>query len=217
MPLHKVVYLNNNTKLYLWKITEDFDTLFNQVKLKDSSIARLKTMKSESHQKGFLAVRMLLQHNDYSDFDLFYDDFGKPHLKSQGCSIKDVEISISHSNDFSAIAISDSKVGLDLEQLKEKTLRIAPRFMDVSHLSTQSEEEKIKKATVVWGIKESIFKIKNEKGISFPNHIFEDDFNFEDKKATATLKFNNKEEKFKIQFDSVEDYIFVCSFHLINN
>jgi len=217
MPLHKVVYLSNNTKLYLWKITEDFDTLFSQVKLKDSSLARLETMKSESHQKGFLAVRMLLQHNDYSDFDLFYDEFGKPHLKPQGCSIKDVEISISHSNDFSAIAISNSKVGLDLEQLKEKTLRIAKRFMDVSHLENLSEEEKIKKATVVWGIKESIFKIKNEKGISFPNHIFEDDFSFEDKKATATLKFNNKEEKFQIQFDSVEDYIFVCAFESINN
>jgi phosphopantetheinyl transferase len=212
MPLHKVVYLSNNTKLYLWKITEDFDTLFSQVKLKDSSLARLETMKSESHQKGFLAVRMLLQHNDYSDFDLFYDEFGKPHLKPQGCSIKDVEISISHSADFSAIVISNSKVGLDIERAKVKILRIAKKFMDVSHLENLSEEEKINKATVVWGIKESIFKIKNEKGISFPNHIFEKDFNFEDKKATATLKFNNKEEKFQIQFDSVEDYIFVCAF-----
>jgi phosphopantetheinyl transferase len=212
MPLHKVVYLSNNTKLYLWKITEDFDMLFSQVKLKDSSLARLETMKSESHQKGFLAVRMLLQHNDYSDFDLFYDEFGKPHIKPQGCSIKDVEISISHSADFSAIVISNSKVGLDIERAKVKILRIAKRFMDVSHLENLSEEEKINKATVVWGIKESIFKIKNEKGISFPNHIFEEDFNFEDKKATATLKFNNKEEKFQIQFDSVEDYIFVCAF-----
>jgi len=212
MPLHKVVYLSNNTKLYLWKITEDFDTLFSQVKLKDSSLARLETMKSESHQKGFLAVRMLLQHNDYSDFDLFYDEFGKPHLKPQGCSIKDVEISISHSADFSAIVISNSKVGLDIERAKVKILRIAKKFMDVSHLENLSEEEKINKATVVWGIKESIFKIKNEKGISFPNHIFEKDFNFEDKKATATLKFNNKEEKFQIQFDSLEDYIFVCAF-----
>ena len=212
MPLHKVVYLSNNTKLYLWKITEDFDTLFNEVPLKDSSLKRLKDMKSESHQKGFLAVRMLLKHLDYTDFDLYYDEFGKPHIKPQGCSIKEVEISISHSNDFSAVVISEQKVGLDLEQLKEKTLKIAPRFMDVSHLDNLSQEEKIKKATVVWGIKECIFKIKNEKGISFPNHIFEDDFSFEDKKATATLRFNDKEENFNIQFDAVEDYIFVCAF-----
>lgn len=216
MPLHKVIYLDNNTKLYLWKITEEFDTLFSQVQLKPSALERLQSMKSESHQKGFLAVRMLLQHLDYTDFDLYYDTFGKPHIKPQGCSIKEVEISISHSNDFSAIVISNQKVGMDLEQLKDKILLIAPRFMDVSHLENLSEEEKIKKATVVWGIKESIFKIKNEKGISFPNHIFEDNFTFEDKTATATLNFNNNPEvsgeKFKIQFDSVEDYIFVCAF-----
>ena len=212
MPLHKVIYLDNNTKLYLWKITEDFDTLFSQVQLKPSALERLQSMKSESHQKGFLAVRMLLQHNDYNDFDLYYDASGKPHIKPQGCSIKDVEISISHSNDFSAIVISQQKVGLDIEQLKDKTLKIASRFMDVSHLEGLTDEKKIKKATVIWGIKESIFKIKNEVGISFLYHIFEDNFTFEDKTATVTLKFNNKEEKFKIQFDTVEDYIFVCAF-----
>lgn len=217
MPLHKVIYLDNTTKVYLWKITEEIHFFRDNVKLKDSSKERLEGMKSESHQKGFLAVRMLLQHNDYSDFDLYYDQFGKPHLKPQGCSIKDLEISISHSKDFSAIAISEQKVGLDIETIKEKTLKIAPRFMDISHLENLSTEEKIKKATVVWGIKESIFKIKNEAGISFPNHISEDDFTFEDKKATATLKFNNKEETFNIQFDSVEDYIFVCAFQSITN
>jgi phosphopantetheinyl transferase len=212
MPLHKVIQLSNNTKLYLWKITEDFDMLFNEVRLKPSALERLKSMKSVSHQKGFLAVRMLLQHNDYNDFDLYYDDFGKPHIKPQGCSIKDVEISISHSNEFSAIVISERKVGLDIEQLKEKTLKIASRFMDVSHLENLSEKEKIKKATIIWGIKESIFKIKNEVGISFLDDIFENPFSLEDKKATATLKFNNKEEKYKIIFDSVEEYIFVCAF-----
>jgi phosphopantetheinyl transferase len=212
MPLHKIVYLSNTTKLYFWKITEDLEVLKSQIILKDSSTARLESMKSESHQKAFLAVRMLLQHNDYNDFDLYYDEFGKPHIKPQACSIKDVFISISHSNDFSAIAISDKKVGIDIEKLKEKTLKIAFRFMDISHLNNLSEAAKIKKATVIWGIKESIFKIKNEQGISFLNHIFEDDFSLEDKTTTTTLKFNNKIEKFKIQFDSIEDYIFVCAF-----
>lgn len=212
MPLHKVVYLQPNTKLYLWKISEDYNTLFREVRLKDSSLARLEGMKSESHQKGFLAVRMILQHLEYTDFDLLYDEFGKPHLKPQGCSIKDLELSISHSHDFSAIVISEQKVGLDLEQLKDKTLKIAPRFMDISHLENLSTEEKIKKATVIWGIKESIFKLKNEVGISFSDHISETAFTFDDKITTATLKFNNKEEKFKIQFEQEEDYIFVCAF-----
>ena len=75
MPLYKVVLLSKTAKLYLWKITEDLSELKSQIRLKNSSIARLESMKSESHQKGFLAVRMLLQHNEYDDFDLYYDAF----------------------------------------------------------------------------------------------------------------------------------------------
>ncbi len=206
MPLYKEIILKDNAKLYLWKITEDIEELHRAVKLNNSSQNRVDAMKSVSHQKGFLAVRMLLQHVGYTDFDLYYDAFGKPHLTDGRC------ISISHSHTFSAIAISDQPIGLDVEQVKEKILKIASRFMDVSHLNNLSEIEKRIKATVIWGIKESIFKIKNIEGISFRNHIFEEDFSFEDKKASAILKHENKEENFDILFDSLEDYIFVCAF-----
>ncbi len=206
MPLYKEIILKDNAKLHLWKITEDSAELHRAVKLNTSSQNRVDAMKSVSHQKGFLAVRMLLQHIGYTDFDLYYDAFGKPHLTDGKC------ISISHSHTFSAIAISDQPIGLDVEQVKEKILKIASRFMDVSHLNNLSEIEKRIKATVIWGIKESIFKIKNIEGISFRNHIFEEDFSFEDKKASAMLKHENKEENFDILFDSLEDYIFVCAF-----
>ena len=54
--------------------------------------------------------------------------------------------------------------------------------------------------------------VYKRQGISFPNHIFEDEFEFEDKKTSALLKFNNKEEKFNVEFDSFEGYMFVCAF-----
>jgi len=166
MPLFKTIDINRTTKVFLWKITEDFNELFRNVSLKDTSLARLEGMKSESHQKGFLAVRMLFQEVGYTDFDLYYDEFGKPHLKDG------THISISHSADFSAIVLSNCNIGIDLEMVKDKVLRIAPRFMDISHLENLSEEDQMRKATVVWGIKEAIFKLKNEVGISFPDHIF---------------------------------------------
>ena len=216
MAFYKSITINPSTHLYLWKITEDFNTLFRQVQLKDVSLARVEAMKSESHQKGFLAVRMLLQYLGYSDFDLYYDDFGKPHLsqKSEVRSQKseEIHISISHSNRFSGIVISDQNVGLDIEQLKQKTLKIASRFMDISHLENLSEAEQIQKATVIWGIKETVFKIKNEVGISFPDHISETPFAFEDKTTTAKLFFNNQTDYFETVFDSLEDYIYVCGF-----
>ena len=206
MAFYKSIDIKPNTTLHLWKITEDFNTLFREVQLKDVSLARVEAMKSESHQKGFIAVRMLLQHLGYSDFDLYYDEFGKPHLKDGK------HLSISHSNGYSGIVISDKNVGLDIEQLKEKTLKIAFRYMEVKHLENLSEAEQLKKATVVWGIKETIFKVKNEVGISFIDHIFENEFAFDDKKATVELHFNNQIEYFETVFDSIEEYIFVCAF-----
>lgn len=206
MPLYKSIAIKPDTNLYLWKITESYDWFCENAKLKENSFLRLESMKSESHRKGFLAVRMLLQEIGYSDFDLFYDDLGKPHLQDGK------HISISHSNDFSAVVISNEILGLDIEQLKEKTLKIAPRFMQTHHLEGISLEEKLKKSTVIWGIKESIFKIKNEKGISFPEHIFEKPFDLKDKKAIGILKFNGKEEFFNAHFDQIENYIFVCVF-----
>jgi phosphopantetheinyl transferase len=205
MAFYKSLIIDPITSVFFWKIDEDFNPLFRSVSLKHVSLARLEQMKSESHQKGFLAVRMLLQHIGYSDYDLNYDQFGKPHLNNKK------NISISHSNNFSCIAISNQKIGVDLEILKEKTLKIAPRFMNVKHLENLSQQEQLKKATIIWGIKECVFKIKNQAGISFNNHIFEEDFLIDDKKATVALHFKNKIEYFKIDFDFIEDYIFVCA------
>jgi phosphopantetheinyl transferase len=209
MPLLKTIALNDYTQLFVWKITETFEGLFSSVALKDVSLARVESMKSESHQRGFLAVRRLLTEAGYSDFDLYYDEFGKPHLGNGK------HISISHSHDFSVIVLSDENVGADLEILKEKTLKLAPRYMDVSHLDNLSKEDQLIKATVVWGIKESVFKIKNEIGISFKDNIFEDDFNLEDKKCEVSLQFNDKTERFNIVFEFIENYVFVCAFSSI--
>ena len=83
--------------------------------------------------------------------------------------------------------------------------------MDVSHIDNLSLADKITKATVIWGIKESIFKLKNEKGISFTKHIFESPFQLTDGKGTAQLIFNDNTEDFQFQFDLIEDYAFVCA------
>ena len=208
MPLFNQINLSPLTELYLWKITEDLSDLYEAAILNEVSHLRLDAMKSKAHKKGFIAVRMLLQSIGYTDFDLYYDSNGKPHLKDGK------HISISHSGEFSAIVISEEEVGLDLERLKSKILKIAFRYMEVSHLEGLNEIEQIKKATVIWGIKESVFKIKNEQGISFLDHIFETPFAFDDKQAIATLVYNNQTEKFSIQFNLIEDYIFVCAFQL---
>ena len=209
MPLHKIIQHNFNTKILIWKITETFDALFSEVILKEKTLARLEGMKSETHQRAFLSVRKLLQETGHNDVQLHYDEFGKPHLDNEN------HISITHSFDFSAIILSDKNVGIDIEQRREKIIRIADKFVDDSEfafLDKENLEEYVSKLTVIWGIKEAVFKIRNEKGISFKDHIFVAPFEMTDLKAEALLTFENLNIKFDISFEEIENYTLVYAF-----
>lgn len=208
MPVFKTIHHNTQTEILVWKITETLDELKSSTSLRDTSQIRLDGMKSESHQRGFLSVRKLLQERGYSDFDLFYDEFGKPHLKDGR------HISISHSHLFSSIILSDENCGIDLEMQRHKIISIAHKFADEESdfLSKTEQIQYIRQLTVIWGAKEAIFKIRNEVGISFKDHIHVNPFTIDSKKAVAILKFGSLLLKYDIFFDEVEDYTIVYAF-----
>jgi phosphopantetheinyl transferase len=212
MPLYKTINfyrsVGTTTQILVWKITESLAQLCNEVSLNPTNTLRFNGMKSELHQRAFLSVRKLLQEKGYTDFDLEYDEFGKPHLKDGN------HISISHSHEFSTIIISDQKAGIDIELQREKIIKIADKFVDYEFefLNKQSQEEYIKKLTVIWGIKESIFKIRNEIGISFKDHIQAKVFEIKDQSGIATLTFQNKTENFSFHFEEIENFILVYVF-----
>lgn len=210
MPFYQQINVDDATTIYVWKISESFDELFRSVLLKDVSLARLEGMKSESHQKGFMAVRMLLQYNGYTDFDLYYDEFGKPHLKDG------THISISHSFDFSVIVLSDKNVGIDLELRRDLVKKIAYKFAEEEFVyeCQHNSEEFVSKLTVIWGVKEAVFKVRNEIGISFKDHIFVRPFEMNDEKTTALLDFNAAKREFLVYFTEIEKYTLVWLWEL---
>ena len=186
MPLYKKIQFNNNTQIFIWKITESYEQLFAEVSLNPKCQSRIAGMKSQLHQRGFLSVRKLLNEAGYTDFDLHYDEFGKPYLQDGK------HISITHSHHFSSIIISNETVGIDIELQREKIIRIADKFCDAEfqYLDRQKIAQYIKKLTIIWGAKEAIFKIRNEKGISFKDHITVNEFNLNQVQTTANLNFN---------------------------
>lgn len=209
MPLYKTINFNSSTQILVWKITESYEQLFKEVELNERSLMRLSTMKSQLHQRGFLSVRKLLQQAGYSDFDLYYDLSGKPYLIDQK------HVSISHSHNFSTIIISDQTVGIDIEMQREKIIRIADKFVNNHEtlcLGALDTDDYIKKLTVKWGAKEAIFKIRNEPGISFKNHIWLNSFEIQDQKTNAILEIENTEQHFEIYFEEFEGFTLVYAF-----
>lgn len=211
MPLFKTIQFSRSigaiTQILIWKVTETYAELLEQVVLNDSNRIRLNGMKSEIHQRAFLSVRMLLQETGHTDLDLYYDEFGKPHLHGEK------HISITHSHNFSAIIISDETVGIDIELQRDKITRIADKFCDSEFQFLEPENaDYIRKLTVIWGAKEAIFKIRNEKGISFKDHIKVESFELQNNKVTSELHFNALVKDFNIHFEEMEDFTLVYAF-----
>ncbi|OIQ36200.1 MAG: 4-phosphopantetheinyl transferase, partial [Bacteroidetes bacterium MedPE-SWsnd-G1] len=176
MPLFKTIQANENTIVYVWKIEEAVDELRNNIHLNERSISRIEKMKSELHQRGFLSVRYLLKEAGYSDDELFYTEDGKPHLKDGN------HISITHSYTFSAIIISATQVGIDMEMNREKIKRIAHKFVD-SENDFLVEKKLIEQLTVIWGAKESLFKIHPDGRLLFREHLPIEPFKLTDTKT----------------------------------
>jgi 4'-phosphopantetheinyl transferase len=208
MPLYKVINHSENTQVLVWKITESLAWLRANITLNTSSQSRIEQMKSDLHQKGFLSVRHLLKAANYSDFDLFYTPCGKPHLTDG------THISITHSHQFSAIILSQHNVGIDIEMQREKIIKIGPKFTTVENdfINKTDVNLYIQQLTQIWGMKEVIFKIENQPGISFKKHIQVAPFQASDTCTVTQLDFYCESRKYNMFFENFEEFSLVFGY-----
>ena len=166
MPLYKSIAVDHETHVLLWEITESESDLKGPIKLGENSLLRLASMKSELHRRAYLSVRHLLAIAQYSDEDLSYTEHGKPKL-SDG-----VEISITHSGEYAAIILSAKPVGIDIEKQRDKIEYIADKFISLKENEYLIHTtERIRALTIIWGAKESMYKLYGQKGVSFKQHM----------------------------------------------
>ena len=205
MPLYKSISVNSQTTVKIWKIEESYDELFEPLDLKPQSLERVLGMKSELHQRGFLSVRHLLREFGYTDQDLFYDDNGKPHLKDGN------HISITHSFTFSGVIVSDKEVGIDIEMQRDKIAVIAHKFVDYEfNYLDKSADDYINKLTVIWGIKESLYKLFATPGMLFKEHFLVIPFTFEEGKTIAWIDYKDRKYRYNTAFLEFEG--FTCAY-----
>jgi phosphopantetheinyl transferase len=208
MPLYKTITVSTTTRVHIWEITESEKDLASGIFLTPNCQQRFDGMKSELHRRGFLSIRHLLALEGYQDKDLFYDSLGKPHLRDG------TYISITHSFTFTGIIVSTEwPVGIDIEKQREKILKIAHKFTPIEEYGSLSDPKiMIRKLTVVWGAKESLYKISSILGLSFLNNINIEDFSMEAGETTGVITINGTVSSFKIYFLELEG--FTCAYAL---
>lgn len=208
MPLYKTIHVNDFTTVLIWKIEESLNDLTTDIQFTENSRNRLDSMKSELHQRGFASIRHLLKEVGYSDVDLYYDEFGKPHLKDGNF------ISITHSFTFTAIIVSKKEVvGIDIEKQRDKIVKIAHKFTPIEEYKTIANHDAlVSKLTIVWGAKESLYKIYGKKKLLFLHHIYIEDFAFADAKTIGVIKYEGHVSNHTIHFLEFEGFTCVYAF-----
>ena len=197
MPFLKEFIINDKTKIKLWKViigelnTEELNSdEKNLLKLKKNNILR----------EQFLATRKVLALEN-SDYKITYNNNGKPSLNSK------YNISISHSHQIAAVAISDnSKIGLDVQLNENKIFNIQDKFLNPTEKLNIGKNPSLKILTMIWTSKESIYKAVGLKGILFSDNIKIEKVVEEDKIGIGYYINGTEKVKFDLKFFYIDEY-----------
>ncbi len=203
MPIDSISSSANSCR-GLWKITEDEQWLQHQAAPETAS----PTLSNPLKRLEFLAARVLLREL-LKRWGLQYqgitkDAYGKPFLTGHR-----INMSLSHSYPYVAAIIHRGKtVGIDLEQPKDKLLRIAPRILSAEELANAGDN--IIKHCVFWCAKETLVKIHGKKDLTFARNLLVSPFSLGEKgHLIGRILADNIETAIPLEYEVSKGFVMV--------
>lgn len=212
MPIFFQQQINENTRLGVWKIEETEEFFKGNVPLHRDVTHPHKRLQ---HLAGRFLLQFLFPDFPYELVQIA--DTRKPYLPGE-----QYHFSISHCGDYAAAIVSSKKrVGVDVEQSKEKILNIADKFLRKEEYgifnaqqTTGNKENSdhgkeltiadCQLLTLLWSSKEAVFKWYGDGGVDFRKHI--QLFNYQHEKKTIDCFFSKHESELVVhhrQFDGL--------------
>lgn len=151
----------------------------------------------------YLMIRKLLK-MELPDHKILYKTIGQPYLEPS-----DFFVSITHSFPWAALAISKKRVGIDLEKVVPKIIRIKNKFLHESELSWTENDDEAKFLTVIWAVKEALYKLHPSKYWSLKKHYRVEPFSLDDLENIKCFVFDDDfEDCYSAKVIAVDDYYF---------
>ena len=160
MPIYRD-YSDIKAKILLWKYDEKENFDPHQL-LESENFDRVTAF----HPKKLLETLMVRQmlRNELPHHKILYKE-RRPYLIPG-----DYEVSITHSFPFAAVAFSREKIGIDIERFNPKLLRLMDKFMYPEERTFIPEDQLVQYLTIIWSVKESLYKIHHSKHWSLKKH-----------------------------------------------
>ena len=137
--------------LGVWSKQETTDQLLPMIELCDSDKAVYEQIGNDHRRTEWLTTRIVLKELLKRNVTIGHNANGKPYL------IDDERfVSISHSKNMVAVMVAQRNIGLDIEQISPRTIKVRHKFLTGNELDwCQTETEH----TMVWTMKEAAYKL----------------------------------------------------------
>jgi phosphopantetheinyl transferase (holo-ACP synthase) len=163
--------------------------------LTTNEISHYNQLKTHHQQNQFKLIRGL-RTASLGLKEIKYKDYGAPYLTEQN-----IQISISHKNNYVVFGFSPFKIGIDLEQISERVKKVKSKFLTAQEL-TEFSDATDEIYTQLWAAKEAIYKTMVPP-ISFKNDIkLSKDCN-----GLIIGKIFDNEKSINLNFLNIKDYI----------
>ncbi len=206
MPVNRTIKVTANRHVCIWHVEESYDELLQQLSPNPEDLELLQSFRSTKKQLEWLAGRLTLKHLcqmlDIEYGGITKDEHGKPSLRGQN-----YEISLTHSFPYVASIIDlNSPVGIDLEQPRDKILRIAHKFLSEKELDFC--QKNIIGLNMAWCAKETLYKIYGKKGLIFNEHMNLEPYTMaNDTVITGNIIVNDIKESYNLKCEVGDKYI----------
>lgn len=186
MPLHSIRPLPGGAHLGLWHLTEAPAELWPLLATPAAYLPLLPARADGPRQAQWLTGRVLVQRMlaataPDSVLPLLQNDAtGRPFLLS-GAALGPA-VSLSHSGEWVAalLAPAGAAVGVDVEVVRDKALRIARKFLTLDELAaidliiSSQPGLTIELFSLLWSAKETLYKLAGQRGIIFRQNLLLD-------------------------------------------
>jgi 4'-phosphopantetheinyl transferase len=168
MPLLYIKQLDERTHLGLWELTEPMEELRAALPSYVAVEERLEQVHPK-RQREWLGSRVLvyrmLQEFTSRPMQLLRNQYGKPYFPDSR-----YHVSISHSPQLAAVILSSRyEVGIDIELISPKALRVQDKFLtDDEKSQTLADEQN---TCLYWSAKETLYKLYSRKQLIFKENL----------------------------------------------
>jgi 4'-phosphopantetheinyl transferase len=163
---------DNEPQIYAWQNEETEQELLDLLQWDKKTLALFNQHYQHSHARlSHLSSRCLLKE---LGLKIEKNKQGKPFLANHS-----QHISLSHNHLYSILALHNRPVGIDVEEISPRFMRLKKKFVDQNgliHAESLAPDQQVLFFAYYWAAKEAVYKIKGESLANYAEMIKIDPF-----------------------------------------